>query len=281
MGVPLIGPQLGQAIFTGLTLAVQALTLFLAPATTLNTISSEYEAGTLEMLRMTALSPLHMLLGKLLTALALVVVLLLTTLPLFSVVVLFGGVELADIGRVAATIFLSAAFGCTLGLFCSALTRQTFNATILCYALLISLVGGTLFAANLWSMLHGLAAPPAGYVVANPLSAAASALAVTRPPGYITTGSLSPLAILGLLTTGVMSRGGGDPQVLPLYRATWLLYGGVSLLLVWAAAHAVQPRLPWRLRREDGVFLALLLAYAVLAWVLRGWWLAGLSAPAP
>jgi ABC-type transport system involved in multi-copper enzyme maturation permease subunit len=281
LGVPLLGPQLGQAIFTGLALAVQALTFFLAPALTLDAVSREYEGRTFEMLQLSSISLLHVLLGKFVMALALLLVMLITTLPLFSVVILFGGVELLDIARVFATIFLSAALGIMLGLCCSALTRQTFTATVICYALLILLVGGTLFAANLWSLLHGRVDPPASYVVANPLSAAAAALASTRPVDYISVGSLGPLAVLGLLTTGMVEEVGGDTVVLPLYRATWVLYGGAMLLLLWIAVHAVQPMQRWRPRYEDGVLGLLLLAYVAVAWVFRAWWLAGLQAPGP
>jgi len=281
LGVPLLGPQLGQAIFTGLALAIQGLTFFLAPAVTLDAVSKEYEGRSFEMLQLSSISQLHVLLGKFVMALALLLLLLSTTLPLFSVVILFGGVGLLDIARVFVTIFLSAALGSMVGLCCSALTRQTFMATVLCYALLIMLVGGTLFAANLWSILNGQADPPATYVVANPLSAVASALASTRPPGYVSVGSLSPLAVLGLLTTGMLAEARGDTLVLPLYRATWVLYGGAMLLLLWFAVHAVQPMQRWRPRYEDIVFVLLVLVYGVLAWMVRAWWLVGLQAPVP
>jgi ABC-type transport system involved in multi-copper enzyme maturation permease subunit len=279
VGAPLVNAQLGQALFSGLALAVQTLTIFLAPATTLNSISSEYEQHALDMLLVSPLKPAHLLVGKLLAALAFIGLLLFSTVPLFSVVLLFGGVSLYDVARVLLTVLLTALLGCLLGLFCSALTRRTFTATILCYALLVALIGGTLFAANLWDVMSQQAVPPS-YVMANPLSALAAALGRTQPPEWAVSRRLGPLAILGMLTSGTTFRVvGGEPLVLPLYRVTWLLYGGGSMLLLWGTWHAVQPRQPWRLRRADLVFALLLLGYALLVWLAQDWWQAGLRVP--
>lgn len=279
VGAPLVSAQIGQALFTGLGLAIQLLTVFLAPATTVNAISSEHERRTFDMLLATPLSSTQMLLGKLVTAVAFVLVLLLAALPLFSVVVMFGGVQLADIARVLITVLLSALMGCVLGLSCSVLTRQTYAATLLCYAILATVIGGTLFAANLWSVTHSMLAAPPGYVVANPLSAMAAVLASTRPPELITAGTLRPLAILGLLTQGTVAQSAGQLLVLPLYRATWVLYAGLSLLLFWGCLHAVQPRRRWRLGRTDAVMLAAVLVYVVAVWLSRDWWLQGIVPP--
>lgn len=90
-GVPLIGPQIGQALFVGLTLAVQLLLVFLAPATTLNSISSEHERHTYDILLATPLSAAGMVLAKLLVGVAFVGLLIIAALPLYSIVVLFGG----------------------------------------------------------------------------------------------------------------------------------------------------------------------------------------------
>lgn len=277
LGAPLVNAQIGQALFTGLALAVQGLTVFLAPATAVHAISSEYERGTFDMLLKTPLSATQILVGKLLSALAFVSLLLLAALPLFSVIVLFGGVEPGDLTRVFVTILVSAMMSAMLGLACSVFTRQTYAATLLCYAILITLIGGTLFAANLWSITHSMLPAPPEYVLVNPLSAMAAALARTQPPALITPGTLRPTAILGLLTQGTIVQSGGQMNVLPVYRATWMVYGGAMLLLFWMCLHAVQPRRRWRIERMDGVLLLLVLGYALLAWVSRDWYLQGLS----
>jgi ABC-type transport system involved in multi-copper enzyme maturation permease subunit len=276
-GAPIFNAQVGQALFIGLALTVQGLTMFLAPATTVNSVSAEYERRTFELLAATPITPAQLLLGKLLTGLAFVLLLLLAVTPLFSVVLLFGGVTVVDIARVLAVILGTAVAGAVLGLFCSALTRQTYMATLLCYTLLVGLVGGTLLAANFWSLTHANQPPPPRYVAANPLSAVGSALGRTRPPEVISPSSLRPVVALSLLTQGVNVDVQGERVTLPLYRASLTIFGAASLLLFWASLHLVRVRGRWRLGPADGVMLALCLIYALAAWLARGWWGAGLA----
>ncbi|NJK79897.1 MAG: ABC transporter permease subunit, partial [Chloroflexaceae bacterium] len=279
LGSPLVSAQIGQVLFIGLTIAVQTLLVFLAPATSVNSISSEHERYTFDILMATPLAAVQILLAKLLVALAFVGLLLVCALPLFSMVVLFGGVELADLGRVLLTVAITNLLGCVLGLFCSVVTRQTYTATLLCYALLIAIIGGTLFAANIWSVTNAQASAPPEYVVANPLSATAAALASVQPPEVINIGTLRPVAILGLLTQGTVRVDGGAVTVVPVYRATWVLYGGLSLVLFWISLHtveAVQMRRAWFVSRSDMVLAGLLVLYGVGVWLAREWWLAGL-----
>lgn len=274
-GTPLLSAQIGQVIFIGLSLGLQALTVFLAPAMTVNAISGEHERGTFGMLLTTPLTPIQLVSGKFVAALAFLLVLLVTALPVFGVVVLFGGVETQDLLRVLAVLLVTAVLGCAFGLFCSAVTRQTYSATLLCYALLVSLIGGTLFAANLWSLVNSLTAAPPWILVANPLSAMASALQPARPPSSSLTGGLRPLALLSLLTSGALGSGPSE-RALPLHRATVVIYPVASLLLFWATLHLVTPLRRWRLRTVDAALLMLLLGVLVLAYGARAWWLPGL-----
>lgn len=272
-GAPLVAAQVGQVIFIGLSMGLQTLMVFLAPATTVNGISAEHERGTYQLLLTTPVAPVQLVAGKLAAALAFLLLLLVAALPVYAVVALFGGVELGDLLRVAGMLLITAVVGAAFGLFCSAATRQTYSATLLCYALLVSLIGGTLFLSNVWSLVNSLSAAPPWLVVANPLSAMASALMPARPPDSSLTGGLRPLVLLGLLTSGTV--GGGGWATLPLHRATAVLYGAGSLLLFWATLHLATPLRRWRVTTVDAALLLLLLGYLVLAFGARGWWLPG------
>jgi ABC-type transport system involved in multi-copper enzyme maturation permease subunit len=276
-GPPIFNAQIGQAMFIGLSLAVQTLTIFLAPATTVNSISNEHERRTFELLLATPIAATQVLLGKLIAALAFLLVLLLGVVPLFSIVLLFGGVGIVDIIRVLATVLATAVMGCMLGLLCSVVTRQTYSATLLCYAVLVAVVGGTLFAANLYSITHSAQPAPPTYVVANPLTAVASALGRTTPPQVLGSETLQPLVILSLLTQGTISQVRSERIVLPLYRTMGMLYGALSLILFWISLHVVQPQNRWRWSRADSITLGFLIAYSLIAWLSRDWWLAGLG----
>ncbi|MEI8308128.1 MAG: ABC transporter permease subunit [Chloroflexales bacterium] len=271
-GTPLLSAQIGQVLFIGVTLMVQALTIFLAPATTVNAISKEHERGTFELILATPLSASMLIVGKLIAAIAFMLLLLLAAAPALTLVLLFGGVAISDVLRVFGTILMTAVVGCAFGLCCSAITRQTYSATLLCYALLISLVGGSLFAANVWSLMNGLTAAPPTLVAANPLSAMATALAPVRPPTTTLTGGFRPLVLLGLLSHGLIDT--GDGAIAPTYRVTAMIYGAATIILFWITLQAVRPRR--RITREDGVMLAVLLGYGLFTYLLRGWWMPGI-----
>ncbi|MEI8165729.1 MAG: ABC transporter permease subunit [Chloroflexales bacterium] len=274
-GSPLVSAQIGQVIFIGLSLGLQALTVFLAPATALNAISSEYERGTIELLLSTPVSVFQFVIGKLVAACAFLLVLIVAALPVFAMVTLFGGVTLADMLRVGAMLLITALTGCVFGLFCSALTRQTYSATLLCYALLVCLVGGTLFAANVWSLANSMGTAPPTFVVANPLSAMAATLISVQPPAISLTGGLRPLVLLNLLTRGVTDLGSRVAPV-PLHRTTAVIYGALAISLFWATVHLAAPHRRWRLTRLDAILLVLLLGYFALVYWSRSWWLLGL-----
>ncbi|MBC8075639.1 MAG: ABC transporter permease subunit [Chloroflexales bacterium] len=285
LGTPLLNAQIGQALFAGLALLLQALVVFIAPAVTVSSISGEHEQRTLDFVLMTPVLGWQVLMGKLLGALAYLLVLLCSVVPLFSVVLLFGGVRPIDLGRAALVVLATGAFGVVFGLFCSALLRRTASATILCYTLLVALVGGTIFAASFWSVTHSQRPAPPAFVYANPLSAMASVLALSPSPAAsgqqdalqvaaVSPGVLRPLALVDIFAQGtrIASPQGGF-ETIPTFRATLVLLAVAGLLLFWATSRLIDRRRGWRPGVADGALLALLLLTIAVAYAQRGWWL--------
>lgn len=286
LGSPLLNAQIGQALFSGMALLLQTLVVFIAPAITVSAVSSEIEHRTLDFVVMTPVKPERVLIGKLLGALAYLAVLLCSVIPLFSVVLLFGGVSFSDIMRVFGLVVITALFGVVFGLFCSTLLRRTAGATILCYTLLVALIGGTLFAATFWSITHSQQPAPPTFVYLNPLSAMASALAgspslnpnddVSRPEATaVNPDTLSPIALVGIFAQGtfVAAKQGPGVIVLPIYRATAVLLSILALVLFWVSTHLLPPRRGRKLRAVDWVLLALLMILLVGAYLGRDWWI--------
>src|SRR6476646_761630 len=91
--------SVGRGIFLGLMLLQTLMVAVLAPAATAGAISSEREHQTLELLSVTPISSLAILLGKLLSALAWVFVLVLASSPVTALVFVFGGVAPDDMIR--------------------------------------------------------------------------------------------------------------------------------------------------------------------------------------
>ena len=170
-----LSATVGHAIFSGLLVVETLLVLVLAPAFTSGAVSLEREKQTIDLLVATPLSTFGMVLGKLLSALTWVFLLILASVPLASVVFAFGGVGPEDLLRGYALLF-ALAFGMgAIGLFISALVRRTQTATVLTFVAVLVLTLGSMAVHEFWR------------VVTTPVTASQngfiSVTAPSRPPG--------------------------------------------------------------------------------------------------
>jgi ABC-2 type transport system permease protein len=151
VGTPNASARVGQAIFTVLSLFQLLLVCFIAPAFTAGAISLEREKLTLDMLVVTPLRPGGLVVGKLLSALAFVILMLLAGIPVSALVLMYGGASVDDILRQQVVLFVSA-IGCgAIGLFWSVLLKRTQTATVLTYTTMIVLAIGTLLVWRFWT----------------------------------------------------------------------------------------------------------------------------------
>ena len=142
---------IGQAIFALLSVFQLMLVAFLAPAFTTGAISLEREKATLDLLITTPLRPGAIVVGKLLSALAFVVLLILAGIPVSALVLMYGGASIQDILRAQVVLLVSAAGFGVIGLFCSALLKRTQGATVIAYSTVLFLTVGTFFIWRLWT----------------------------------------------------------------------------------------------------------------------------------
>lgn len=134
----------GQGLFLYLVLFQMVLLAFITPALTAGAISSERERQTIDLLFVTKLPAFSILWGKLLASMSFVLLLLLLSVPIFSLVFLFGGIEL---DQVAAAFLVTAISALTLGLIgiaCSTAFRRTLPATVTAYGAAFLVLGGSL-----------------------------------------------------------------------------------------------------------------------------------------
>jgi ABC-type transport system involved in multi-copper enzyme maturation permease subunit len=137
--------SVGRTIFIGLMLVQTLMVAVLAPAATAGAISSEREHQTLELLTVTPISSLAIVLGKLLSALAWIFVLILASIPVTALVFVFGGVGPDDILRAYIVLFATVIGLGSVGIFFSALTRRTGASTGLTFVTTLALVIGSIF----------------------------------------------------------------------------------------------------------------------------------------
>lgn len=154
---------LGKFVFGSVVGIETLLVCFIAPAFTVGAVSGERERQTYDLLRTTLLSERALVWGKLISALAYILLLLVAALPLQSLAFLLGGVAPEEV-LIAALLLLATAFlFSAAGVFFSSLMRRTLGATILTYAFVLLTTLGLpilLFPIALLGPVFSLNAPP-------------------------------------------------------------------------------------------------------------------------
>jgi ABC-type transport system involved in multi-copper enzyme maturation permease subunit len=145
----------GQEIFGALILVETLLVVFLAPAFTAGAISLEREKQTLDMLATTPISSVAIVIGKLLSALTYVFILIGASIPLTAMVFVFGGVGPDEVLRGYVVLLVSAIGLGALGLFISAVMQRTQAATVVTFFGVIFLTMGSLFIVLFWTTMAG------------------------------------------------------------------------------------------------------------------------------
>jgi len=134
----------GQGLFIYLVLFQMVLLAFITPALTAGAVSSERERQTIDLLFVTKLPSFSIIWGKLLASMSFVLLLLLLSVPIFSLVFLFGGIEL---DQLLAAFLVTAVTALTLGvigLACSTAFRRTLPSTVAAYGAAFVLLAGSL-----------------------------------------------------------------------------------------------------------------------------------------
>lgn len=183
---------IGQGIFAALLFLMTLQVVFLAPSSTTGAISLEREKQTLELLVATPISSVAIVIGKLLSALVYVFLLIAASIPLMAVVFVYGGIAPEDVVR-GYIVLVATALGLgSFGLMCSSLVRRTTAATAITIFGVLAITVGTLFILIFWiamgrfdangdrtGALFGME-PPAVLAYVNPFIAQADVMCGTE-----------------------------------------------------------------------------------------------------
>ncbi len=244
----ILSPQIGQAMFASLVFLELFMICIITPAVTAGAISSEKEKQTYEMLMSTPLSPTRILLGKFISAMTYVFLLLFAAVPLASVVFTFGGVAPLQMLRALLMLLLIAFTLGVLGVFMSALFGRTGWATVASFISVVVLSVGPIFVAVLVGLILQKE-PPRWILAPSPISALSSAIAIVSSNGQDIFGSLFGV-LSGVWSTGVAPISQTDiPR--PLYHYNIAFFLGFSLLLYLFATRLVQPTRRFHLKRKE------------------------------
>ena len=115
------------------------LIVLVAPAMTSGSIAGERERQTLELLQVTHTSSFSIVIGKLLDSFGFLCLLVISSLPVFSLVLITGGVSMVEILNGMLFLLLMALAASSIGMFTSALVKRTVTATVTAYLLVFGL----------------------------------------------------------------------------------------------------------------------------------------------
>ena len=143
--ISFITPELSYLLFILLSVVQMGLVMFITPGVTAGAISSEREKQTLNMLLTTTQSATQIILGKLLSSIAFIILMLMAGLPIYSIVFLFGGVAPTQVLMTFAYFLLTLVTIGSIGIFFSTITKRTVVSMISTYGAMIFLGAITAF----------------------------------------------------------------------------------------------------------------------------------------
>ncbi|HET7581068.1 MAG TPA: ABC transporter permease [Bacillales bacterium] len=232
-----------RMLFLILTMAQMLLIAFMSPGLTAGTISGEREKQTLNILLTTRQPSTAIILSKLLSSLAYLVLMIIASLPLYAIMFLYGGVSpqmvLSTFGIYLLTIFT---FG-SLGVMFSTLIRKTIVAMITTYGVVLFLTAGTAFL-FFFSQAFGVGS----YSVSGTVS--------QQEPMHLFPYIMSALDPLIVLFTYIQPGMAGELERLtnihvPLWQAFMGCYLVIAIVAVLIAILRLRPRM--KLKKETKV----------------------------
>lgn len=131
------GMELLLPMYSFLVMGILMLILLLVPALNAGNIASEREKQTLDLLLSSRLSAIKIVLGKIFSNLAFVVLLIMLTLPFFAILFLFGSIMPIDIILIFLFMIVTAYACSSVATFFSSLMKKSAIAVILTYVTLI------------------------------------------------------------------------------------------------------------------------------------------------
>ncbi|MDO4939715.1 MAG: ABC transporter permease subunit [Lachnospiraceae bacterium] len=121
-----------------------AMVLFIMPAMTSGSISGERERGTLDLMLTTKLTPARIVIGKLLTNMSNVIIVLVSSFPVLALVFAYGGVTVKDFIVLMISFITVSFLTAAIGMCASSICRRSTIATAVSYIAVLVLVGGTI-----------------------------------------------------------------------------------------------------------------------------------------
>ncbi|GEM_PF-3358037 len=135
----------GTALFWSFVVGLGTVVIFLVPAFSCTALTTERESKTLELLLTTTIRPWEIVWGKLLSALVVILLFMVSALPLVTVCFLFGGISPWDLAMLYLGVTFCTMVVSSMSLAVSAFCRESKSSVVIAYVLTIVFLGLVFF----------------------------------------------------------------------------------------------------------------------------------------
>ncbi|RIX51882.1 ABC transporter permease [Paenibacillus nanensis] len=234
-------PEQSKILFYFLSFAQLGLVAFMAPGLTAGVISGEREKQTLNLLLTTQQSSSTIILSKLVSSLSFMVLIVVSTIPIYAMVFLYGGVSPKQMTLIFLFyLFIMLVLG-SFGIFFSTILKKTMMSVISTYGVTLFIFVGT---AILYFVMVNVLEDQYRYSTVSPSSTPYAWV------GHIM--AFNPaVALYSILEPSISddaflsSRYGGSGSGAPI--ALWLefmiIYTVISSIALWLSVRNLRPRL--------------------------------------
>jgi ABC-type transport system involved in multi-copper enzyme maturation permease subunit len=139
------GRTIGKALFVGTVVIALLQVGLIVPSQAANSIASEKERETYDLLILTLLPRWKIVVGKLMAALAFALLLIVAVIPFMALSFFFGGVTVLEVVLALVGLLVTAIVFGSLGIFWSTVMRRSMAATITATAVNVAIVFGIPF----------------------------------------------------------------------------------------------------------------------------------------
>ncbi|ANY69592.1 hypothetical protein BBD42_26235 [Paenibacillus sp. BIHB 4019] len=227
-------PTESRILFYFLSFVQLGLISFMAPGLTAGVISGERERQTLNLLLTTQQSSTTIILSKLLSSLSFMILIVISTLPIYSMMFLFGGISPVQLLLVFCFyLFLMIVIG-AFGVLFSTLVKRTMIAVILTYGVTLFLYAGT-------ALIGYVAIMVSMQVSGNSSSNEWIAHIFAWNPAVAMYSILDPNITREIVYSG--SGATATEPILQLWQEFMLIYLVLAALAIWLSIRYLRPRM--------------------------------------
>lgn len=236
-GQPRFNPEASRIMFYFLSIGQLVLIAFMTPGLTAGVISGEREKQTLNILLTTQQSSSTIILSKLVSSLSFMTLIVISTLPIYSIVFLYGGISPKQLALVFLFyLFIMLLLG-SLGILFSTLFKRTVVAIIVTYG-----VGGFIFLGTGLMYMLSLAIVQRDYHQVAPIATEYSWIGYVL--GLNPAGALISIFEEGFSKEVFLARGPGAGTVeapIELWVEFVIVYSLVIVGALWLSIRKIRP----------------------------------------